>query len=86
VHAEQIGNAQVVARHDLLGQVAVEAVELLQAGCERGHHMATGALLLLPVDVVAEGIIEHGLELAPLALCDVALASRALQSVLGRLG
>lgn len=48
--------------------------------------MATGPLLLLPVDVVAQGIIEHGLELASLALCDVALASRALQSVLGRLG
>jgi hypothetical protein len=34
--------------------------------------MATGVLLLLPVDVVAQGIIEYGLELAPLAFCDVA--------------
>jgi hypothetical protein len=34
--------------------------------------VATGALLLLPVNVIAQGIIEHGLELAPLALCDVA--------------
>jgi hypothetical protein len=26
----------------------------------------------LPVDVIAQGIIEHSLELAPLAFCDVA--------------
>ena len=44
----QFGNAQVVARHDLLCQVEVEAVELPRTGCERGHHVTTGALLLLP--------------------------------------
>jgi hypothetical protein len=34
--------------------------------------VAAGTLLLLPVDVVAQGLIKHGLELAALAFCDLA--------------
>jgi hypothetical protein len=34
VHAEHVGHAQVIASQGLLGQFAVEAVELIQAGCE----------------------------------------------------
>lgn len=59
-------------RHGLPSQFAVKAVELIQTGRERRHHVAAGALLLLPVDVVAQGVIEHRLELAALAFCDLA--------------
>ena len=68
VHAEHIGHGQVIARHRLLGQFTVEAVELMKARRERGHHMAR-TFLLLPVDVVALGVIQHRLELASLARC-----------------
>jgi hypothetical protein len=56
----------------LPGKFAVQAVELVEAGRKQCHHMAPGALALLPVDVVAQRIVEHGLELAPLLLRDFA--------------
>ena len=40
--------------------------------------MAAGTVLLLPVDVVAQGVIQHSLELAALALCDLAQRGRHL--------
>jgi hypothetical protein len=46
-------------------------VKLINAGRERGHHVTPWALLLLPVDVVTQGIIEYRLKLSPLVLCNV---------------
>ena len=58
-------------RHGLLGQFVIEAVELIQAGGKRCHHVA--AFLLLTVNVVAQGVIKHRLKLVALMLCDLAL-------------
>ena len=67
-----IGDRQIVARHRLLRQLALEGVELVQARRECGHYMPAWARPLLPIDVVAQCVIEHGLELTPLGLGDLA--------------
>ena len=81
--AQHISHGQIIVRHGLLGQFAVEAVELIQTGRERSHHVTAGAFLLLPVDVVAQGVIEHRLELAALAFGDLAQRCQHLGRGLG---
>jgi hypothetical protein len=69
-------------RHGLLSQFAVQMIEFIQAGRKRGYHVAPQALLLLPVDVVTQGIIEHCLKLSPLVLGN---GSQSLQYFRGSL-
>ena len=57
MHPEHIGHGQVIVPHSLLGQFTVEAIELIQAGRERSHHVAKGPLPLLPVDEVTHDLI-----------------------------
>ena len=55
-----------IALYALLCQFAVEVIEVINAGCESGHHMAAWMLPLLTIDIVSQIIIKHRLNLAPL--------------------
>lgn len=48
-------------------EVLVQEGDFVEAGSKRGHRVAAGTCLLLPVDAVAQGFVRHGLELAPVA-------------------
>jgi len=78
-----LSHGQIIVSHSLLSQLAVEAVELIQTRCERGHHVAAGALPLMPVDVVAQGLVEYRLKLAALAFCDLAQRGQHIGRGLG---
>jgi hypothetical protein len=72
MHRQYVTNSQVIMLpHGLLSQFAVQMVKLINAGRKRGHHVTPWALLLLPVDIVTQGIIEYRLKLSPLVLGNV---------------
>lgn len=68
VESQYIRDGQVIALSHLwlFGEFAVEAVEFLKAGRKRRNHVPARAFFLLAVNVIAQGLIQHGLELSPL--------------------
>jgi len=72
MHPEYIGYGKVIASHDLLCQVAIEAVELGETGRKRIHHAATRAILLLPIEVIPQGFFKYRLKLTALQFSQLA--------------
>lgn len=84
VHAEHVSHGQEIPCHDLFGEFAIKAIELIEAGAKRRQHMPTRPLFLLSVNVVAQGFIQHGLELTSLSFSDLAQRGQNLWCSLGR--